>query len=129
MPWPWLTFGWFLLAILCATAASAEVVVGQVVGITDGDTLIVLSSAKRQYKVRLAGIDSPERGQAFGTKAKQSLSDLAFGKVALVEYHKRDRYGRLVGKVHVGNLDVCLEQIRRGLAWHYKDYERTSSRG
>jgi endonuclease YncB( thermonuclease family) len=88
-----------LVVYFVATAVSAETLFGRVVGIADGDTLTILDSAKKRHKVRLAGIDSPERKQAFGTASKQSLSNLAFGETATVQYHKRDRYGRLVGKV------------------------------
>jgi endonuclease YncB( thermonuclease family) len=119
---------WLLIAlVLVVNAAWADVIVGHVIRITDGDTLVIVDPKNLQYKIRLAGIDSPERNQAFGNAAKQSLSFLAFGKPALVEFQKRDRYGRIVGKVFVGNLDVCLEQIRLGMAWHYKDYELEQS--
>src|SRR5438105_1826482 len=119
----WLIAGWSLLLLsFAATATFADVVVGTVVRISDGDTLVILTSAKRQYKVRLAGIDAPESKQAFGTRSKQSLADLAFQRSAVVHFYKKDRYGRIVGKVVVGNTDVCLEQIRRGFAWHYKQY-------
>jgi endonuclease YncB( thermonuclease family) len=93
-----------------------------VVAIADGDTLTMVDTGRRQHKVRLAGIDAPENGQPFGNQAKQSLAALAAGKVVIVEYHKRDKYGRLVGKVLVSGADVNLEQVRRGLAWHYREY-------
>jgi endonuclease YncB( thermonuclease family) len=105
-----------------AVAALADVLSGRIVAVADGDTLTVLDSARRQHKVRLAGIDAPEKKQPFGTVSRQSLAQLTHGKQVLVEWYKRDRYGRLVGKVYVGNLDVNLEQVRRGLAWHYLEY-------
>jgi endonuclease YncB( thermonuclease family) len=73
------------------------------------------------------GIDAPEKAQSFGQKSKQSLSDLVFNKEVSVTWFKRDRYGRTVGQVYVDEADVCLEQIMRGLAWHYKLYEREQS--
>jgi endonuclease YncB( thermonuclease family) len=97
---------------------------GLVVSITDGDSLVVLDDAKTQHKVRLLGIDAPERAQAFGTVSRQNLAALTFQKPVVVEWDKKDRYGRLLGKVLVGGLDVNLQQIDQGLAWHYKTYER-----
>jgi micrococcal nuclease len=94
---------------------------GKVVRVTDGDTITVLH-AGRGEKIRLYGIDCPEKGQAFGTKAKRATSTLAFGKVAEVEPVDVDRYGRTVGLVTVGNTLVNQELIRRGLAWVYVRY-------
>jgi endonuclease YncB( thermonuclease family) len=85
-----------------------------VVGIADGDTLPVLESSNQQHKVRLYGIDAPEKKQPFGTRSKQNLSALAFGKSATVDYAKRDRYARIVGKVIVGGQDVGLRQVQAG---------------
>jgi endonuclease YncB( thermonuclease family) len=93
-----------------------------VVAIQDGDTLTVLDPRKRQHKVRLLGIDAPEQRQAFGQASKAGLVELAFARSVTVEYEKRDRYERIVGKVLVKGADVGLTQIRSGLAWHYRDY-------
>jgi endonuclease YncB( thermonuclease family) len=73
------------------------------------------------------GIDAPEKKQAFGNKSKQSLSDLVFARSVSITWFKKDRYGRTIGQVRVNNTDVCLEQIKRGLAWHYRAYEREQS--
>lgn len=105
----------------------AEVLPGHVVGVSDGDTITVLDDMNRRHVIRLMGIDAPEKKQAFGQKAKQSLSELVFDKDVSITWFKKDRYGRTVGKVLVKDIDVCLEQIRRGLAWHYKQYEREQS--
>lgn len=101
----------------------AEVLSGRVVGVADGDTITVLDSTNTQHKIRLGGIDAPEKKQAFGNVSKKSLSDLVFNKQVEVEWHKEDRYGRKVGKVLVNNEDINLEQIKRGLAWFYKKYK------
>jgi endonuclease YncB( thermonuclease family) len=93
-----------------------------VVGIADGDTITVLDEQRGQHKVRLAGIDAPEKRQDFGNRSKQSLSELAYRNQVIVQTAKTDRYGRRVGKVIVNGLDVNLEQVRRGMAWHYKAY-------
>lgn len=100
---------------------------GEVVSVSDGDTITVLDSGKVQHKIRLTGIDAPEKKQPFGNRSKQSLSDMVFNKTVTVETDKRDRYGRELGKVLAGGKDVNLEQVRAGMAWHYKAYERTQS--
>lgn len=116
-----------LLGLLGGTAATATTLQGEVVGLSDGDTITVLDAAKRQHRVRLSGIDAPEKRQAFGDRSRQSLAELVFRRPVIVEYEKADRYGRLVGKVLVGRVDANLEQVRRGMAWHYKAYEREQS--
>jgi endonuclease YncB( thermonuclease family) len=93
-----------------------------VVGVSDGDTITVRDSTKTQHKIRLAGIDAPEQGQPFGSRSKEHLSQLVFNKTVSVAWHKRDRYGRLVGIVLVDGQDVNLEQVGAGLAWWYRQY-------
>ena len=88
----------------------------------------MLDDAKRQHKIRLSGIDAPEKNQAFGQRSKESLSDLVFAKTVDVETDKVDRYGRRVGKIWVNGIDANLEQIKRGMAWHYKQYAREQSK-
>ena len=94
-----LFLGIALAAPLFATPAAAIEFVGKVVGVTDGDTITVLVE-RRTIKVRLAEIDAPEKGQPHGSRAKQALSDLVFGKAATVREQTRDRYGRTVGRVY-----------------------------
>lgn len=114
-----------VLLIFWAFLVNAEVLVGQVVGVSDGDTIKVLDDSKKLFVVRLMGIDAPEKAQAFGQRSKQSLSDLVFHKRVEVEWNKRDRYDRVLGKVLGANgADVCLEQVTRGMAWHYKQYAK-----
>jgi endonuclease YncB( thermonuclease family) len=111
-----------------APLASADTLVSRVVGVTDGDTITVLDDNRRQHKIRLAGIDAPEKGQPFGQRAKQQLSDLVYCKTVTVEWTKRDKYGRVVGKVLTPEgVDACLEQVKQGMAWHYKKYESEQS--
>ena len=107
--------------------ASANIIHGRVVGVSDGDSVTVIDAKKTQFKIRLAGIDAPEKAQAYGQKAKESLSDLVFGKQVDVEWSKQDRYGRTVGKIMLGGVDINLEQIKRGMAWHYKQYQNEQS--
>lgn len=108
--------------VLFANTTFAETLQGRVVRVADGDTVTVLDESNTQFKIRLMGIDAPEKKQPFGTKSKESLSGLVFNKQVAVEYKKRDKYGRIVGKILVDGVDANLEQIKVGLAWHYKKY-------
>jgi endonuclease YncB( thermonuclease family) len=92
--------------------------------VSDGDTITVLDEQKRQYKVRLDGIDALESNQDFGSRAKQSLSDPVFGRVVTVTSSKKDRYDRTLGKVTLEGRDINLEQINRGMAWFYRYYAK-----
>lgn len=113
-----------LLATLLVTIPSvADILQGRVVGIADGDTVTVLDASRTQWKIRLMGIDAPEKKQSFGNKSKEHLSDLVFNKQVTVEYNKKDKYGRTVGKILVDGVDSNLEQIKAGMAWHYKKYQ------
>jgi endonuclease YncB( thermonuclease family) len=97
----------------------------EVVGVNDGDTITVrMIDTGRQERVRLATIDAPEMNQPYGKAAKKSLSDLVFGKKIRLEIMDRDQYGRVVGEVFADGLNVNIEQIRKGFAWHYKEYQR-----
>lgn len=111
-----------VVVLMCASTALADIVTGRVIGITDGDSLTLLDSNQIPLKVRLAEIDAPERGQAWGTKSREMLSDLAYGKQARLEIAGKDRYGRIIARVHVGQTDVNAEMVRRGGAWAYRRY-------
>jgi len=116
-----------LSVLTFAHISHAEVLHGLVVAVSDGDTITVLDESKEQYKIRLMGIDAPEKKQAYGQRSKESLSDLVYLKDVDVTWSKHDRYGRTVGQVSVDGTDICLEQIKRGMAWHYKQYQREQS--
>jgi endonuclease YncB( thermonuclease family) len=100
-----------------------QTLTGRVVAIADGDTITLLDSANTQHRIRLEGIDAPETHQAFGEQSSQSLSGMIFGKDVTVTYQKIDQYGRLVGKIILDGKDINLEQVKAGMAWHYKFYE------
>jgi len=119
--------GVVLAAALAAGSASARDFAGRVVGIQDGDTVTVLDASNQQHRVRLAGIDAPEKAQAFGAAAKEQLARLAFGKQADLRCAKRDRYGREVCSLYVAGRDVGLEQVRSGHAWWFREYAREQS--
>lgn len=111
------------LLLMLSVAANAASIVGRVVGVADGDTLTVLDANKGQHKIRLAGIDAPEKAQPFGSRSKESLSELAYDKWVTVETDKQDRYGRSVGTVLVDGRDINLVQVERGMAWFYRHYQ------
>jgi endonuclease YncB( thermonuclease family) len=101
---------------------AAEACRGQVVGITDGDTIMVLCDG-RPTAVRLHGVDAPERGQTFGTQAKQFVAALTFGKTVTVLRRGIDRYGRTIGDVTLPDgRDLAQEVVRAGYAWWYRRY-------
>ena len=102
----------------------AREVSGVVVGVHDGDSLTLLTAKRDQIKIRLQGIDAPELNQAFGTKAKTSLSDLVFGKSVRLVETGRDRYGRTLGDVYVSEVWVNLAVIERGMAWFFVKYSK-----
>ena len=111
-----------LLLALASFPASADFT-GRVVGVLDGDTIDVLDSARATHRVRLAGIDAPEKNQPYGQVAKKALSALVFKQQVLVETEKTDRYGRVLGKVSVNGIDANLVLVSQGLAWHFKRYQ------
>jgi len=121
-PPQYLLFALFLVCLLSPLTAQAWE--GKVVGVTDGDTITVLQD-KTPVKVRLYGIDCPEKRQAFGTRAKQFTSDLVFGKVVDVWSYPGyvDRYGRTVGIVRLADETVVNQEIVRvGFGWVYPAY-------
>lgn len=121
--------------------ASAATLTGKVVGVSDGDTITVLDAHHhQQFKIRLSGIDAPEKKQPFGQRSKQHLSALVFGREVDVIWHKHDRYGRTIGKVMVDapsctatrcpkTVDAGLQQIEAGMAWWYRKYAREQGPG
>lgn len=120
---------------LLAASAFAQSLIGRVVGVADGDTITVLDAERQQHKIRVAGIDAPEKKQPFGQKSKQSMSDMVFNREVEIVGNKRDRYGRTIGKVMFADSncnaqgcpkihDAGLIQITSGLAWWYRKYAR-----
>jgi endonuclease YncB( thermonuclease family) len=114
-----------LLATLLSCRAGAASLTGRVVGISDGDTLTLLVD-QETVRIRLAQIDAPEMGQPYGKRSKQALSDLAFRRDARVQVIEVDDYGRTVGEVYVGDVHVNFEMVRRGHAWAYTRYARST---
>jgi endonuclease YncB( thermonuclease family) len=124
-----------LLLLLFCSLAHADVT-GRVVSVTDGDTIKVLDADNTQYKIRLTGIDAPERDQSYGKASKQHLASMVAGKDVFVESNKSDRYGRVLGKVWVQpadcpkcgkTLDANHAQLLAGMAWWYRYYAKQQS--
>ncbi len=116
------------LLVLCSSAVWADVLEGRVVAVADGDTLTLLDAARQQHRIRLGGIDAPEKGQPYGQRSKQHLSDLAFGKDAKADcYARLDRWGRDICVVFVDGKDIGLAQINAGFAWWDREYANQQS--
>lgn len=117
-----------LFSLFFCAFLHADILEGKVIKITDGDTVHVLDANHHKKTIRMAGIDAPERKQAFGKKAKQYLASMIGNKRVTVEFKKRDRYGRIVGSILYQGKVINLEMVRAGLAWHYKKYQREQSK-
>jgi endonuclease YncB( thermonuclease family) len=117
------------MMVLCLVLqVQADTLLGRVVSMWPMATPSpVLDDTHTQHKVRLTGIDAPEQRQGFGNASKERLAEQVAGQSVAVEWAKVDRYGRKVGKVLLAGLDCNLEQVKRGMAWHYKQYQREQS--
>jgi len=109
-----------LLAMLYASLFAFN---GKVVSIHDGDTITVLSG-KEQIKVRLYGIDAPEKKQDYGQRSKQFLASLIAGQVIEVEPKGKDRYKRTLGIIYHKGQDINAQMVLNGYAWAYVKYSR-----
>ena len=133
------TLQFFVTVVL----SSAKTLQGKVVKIADGDTLTILDVRGFKYRIRLQGIDAPETDQPYGKESSKNLKWLVYGKGVTVEYSKYDRYGRIIGRVLLDSnrdifclavdcarkVDIGLEQINAGTAWHYKRYQNEQYEG
>jgi endonuclease YncB( thermonuclease family) len=129
----------FILLCLLSVSPShsaSSFLEGTVVKIADGDTITVLDFNKVLHRVRIAGIDAPEKTQPFGNASRMRLGELVARKEVRIEFNKHDRYGRIVGKVLVTppdcptcgkTLDVGLAQVKSGMAWWYRKYAHEQS--
>lgn len=114
--------GYLIAQWINTPAAKWEVIVGRVVGVTDGDTITILDNKKVAYKIRLYGIDTPEKKQDFCVQSKKALSDMVLGKSVVVSWNGKMSWGRYVGKVHLNRLYVNLAMVEKGFAWHVPKY-------
>ena len=109
----------FLLLLLCAQALGATE--GRCLRVSDGDTITIAAEGRKE-KVRLIGIDAPELRQEGGPEAQQYLAKRILNRRVKVEGETRDRYGRLLGTVYLGEENINLSLVREGHAWDYKAY-------
>lgn len=110
--------------LLQAGQILADTIEGRVVGVSDGDTITVLVGQRQQHKIRLAGIDAPESKQPFGQASKKHLSDLVFDRDVTLDCGKIDKYRREVCVVMVDGQDANLAQVKAGMAWWYRKYQK-----
>jgi endonuclease YncB( thermonuclease family) len=115
--------------VLAATAVAAEPWTGLCVAVADGDTIRVLDADNREVRIRIYGIDAPERGQPFGTASRDHLATLAHRREVTIRPVDIDRYGRVVGLVEADGVDVNRAMIEAGLAWVYTAYCRLEACG
>lgn len=109
----------FLIVLLSWNAFAQK---GVVLRVVDGDTLVLLVENHNQIKVRLSEIDAPERGQAFGSKAKDALIALCAEQPASLTNASLDRYGRTVARVSCNDVDANSAMVKSGFAWVYDEY-------
>jgi endonuclease YncB( thermonuclease family) len=113
----------FLLLFITAPLQFPETVItARLIGITDGDTVKALAAGNQLLRIRLSWIDAPEKGQPFGQRAKQAMSELVFGREVELRPHSVDRYRRLVAQVLVDDQDAGLELLKQGLCWINERY-------
>jgi endonuclease YncB( thermonuclease family)/methylphosphotriester-DNA--protein-cysteine methyltransferase len=99
------------------------VIEGKVINVHDGDTVTVLDQDNKKFNIRLHGIDAPELKQAFGAASQENLSRMVLGKRVTIHWSKIDKYRRTVGTIMLDGRDVNIEQLKAGLAWHFKRYQ------
>lgn len=116
-----------LTMFLLAFTLSAAEIRGRVTAVSDGDTLTVLDDLDGgKFRVRLYGIDAPEKRQRFGAEARDHLSGLVLKKPVIIRYREIDRYGRIIGKVFLSGKDIGLMMLESGFAWHYSRYDNSA---
>lgn len=115
-----------LVAFLSMPATAAELT-GKAIHIADGDSFTLLVERNVEVRIRLAEIDAPESGQPYGDKSRRKLASLIHRKAVHVDVQTTDRYGRKVGRVYVGDIDINSEMVASGSAWVYRQYLRDGS--
>ena len=112
----------FLFLIQLNSGVVAEEFRAKVITVIDGDTVLLVRQSNQPIKVRLVGIDAPEKAQEYGPESKASLLEMVLHKQVLVSSKALDDYGRLLAEISVGGLNVNQEQVRRGMAWDYSRF-------
>ena len=109
----------FLIYFFPVVCFLQEIITGKVIKVADGDTFTILTDQKEQIRIRLYGIDAPERKQDFGTKSRNFVDELVYNKVVKVENRGIDRYKKVLGVVWIDNANLNELLLKNGLAWHY----------
>ena len=117
----------FLILLVSCEPTDENTIKGKVIKVADGDTITIVTEDGQKVRVRLEGIDAPEKGQDFGNKSKQFLNDLCYNKIVKVIDKGQDKYGRMLGVVYLDDLNLNEEMVRNGLSWYY-DYFVEDSR-
>jgi endonuclease YncB( thermonuclease family) len=117
----------FLFLFTLSLFGYASTYQGKIIGITDGDTVTLLTANKQQIKIRLDSIDAPEKSQPYGAVSKVALSNLVFGKQVIAVSNKIDKYGRTVATVYLSKINVNLAMVQKGMAWVYRLYARNKA--
>lgn len=115
-----------ILSLLITSNTFSKQIKGTVINVIDGDTIKILSTDQKEYKIKLYGIDAPELKQYFGIEAKETLEEMILNKFVTVNYEKRGFYKRIIGKVFIlpPGSSINLKMVRFGMAWHYKKYSK-----
>jgi endonuclease YncB( thermonuclease family) len=125
-----------LLVLSLTACADGRELVGRVVWVADGDSFELVDATGERFEVRIAGIDAPEKGQAWSDRSKRNMMRLIRDREVRVDWYKLDRFDRYVGKVWVRapdapcpgddcpkTLDVAMAQLTVGLAWYFRRFE------
>lgn len=119
-----LSYSFFVIALLTGSA-NANQVTAKVAYVIDGDTVIFYDDNNKKNSVRLAEIDAPEKLQRYGFESKEFLSKMINKKIVTIQYDKKDRYGRIIGKIYIDGNYVNQKMVSSGYAWHYKRYSNS----
>ncbi len=111
-----------ILTLSVCSLVSAKTMTGQVIKVSDGDTIIIETQKNKKIKIRLAEIDAPEMAQPYGKKSQHVLSALILSKIVLIDYENKDQYQRIVGRVYLHDQDICAKMVSGGHAWVYRQY-------
>ena len=115
-----------ILFLTSSLLLNAQKFVVKVVGVSDGDTFTAINRDNLQLKVRLFGIDAPEKKQDFSQRSKQALSDLIYLKTIIIDVQHQDSWGRFIAYAYTDDgSDVSLKMLENGWAWHFKKYDNT----
>ncbi len=112
----------FFVLLFLTITASAKTIIGKVIKVSDGDTIVIQTSKNKKIKIRLAKIDAPELAQPHGKAAHIALNQLLISQAVSIEYKNKDRYQRIVGQVYLNDIDVGAKMVSQGHAWVYRQY-------